>query len=175
MTDNVLQTERLNLRRFRYEDAGFVLALLNEPSFKEFIGDKGVETLDDARRYIELGPLASYEEHGWGVYVVVEKSERLPIGMCGLFKRENLPCPDLGFAFLSRYFRRGYALEASRGVICYARDALGLPLLAAIVDPENRRSIALLGRLGFGYDGRYAMPGEDKDLACYLVRPGDQA
>src|ERR1043165_499755 len=61
-----LETGRLVLRRMTREDAGFILGLLNEPSFLRHVGDKGVRTVDDARRYIAEGPLASYERFGFG-------------------------------------------------------------------------------------------------------------
>src|SRR6185503_15179765 len=65
-----LETGRLTLRRIGLGDAGFLLRLLNEPSFLLHIGDKGVRTEDDARRYIADGPLASYARLGFGLYAV---------------------------------------------------------------------------------------------------------
>lgn len=167
MTDTVLQTERLTLRRFTLDDASFVYELVNQRSFREFIGDKGVNSLDDARDYIEDGPLATFEKYGYCVYVVGRSANAVPIGMCGLFKRDNLDRPDIGFAFLERYFKHGFATESSLGVMRYAQDVLSLPALTAIVDPENARSIALVEKLGFSYERAYRMPDEDKDLCCY--------
>ena len=57
----VLETDRLVIRRLSADDAPFILELLNQPSFLRFIGDKGVRSLADAVRYLETGPLASYE------------------------------------------------------------------------------------------------------------------
>src|SRR5262245_31279200 len=94
----VLQTPRLLLRDFSSDDAEFVLRLLNEPSFLRFIGDKGVRNLDDARKYLTNGPIASYEKNGFGLYVVALQEEGTAIGMCGLIKRDGLPDPDVGFA-----------------------------------------------------------------------------
>ena len=169
MSDVVTQSERLTLRRFGLGDAAFVLELLNEPAFKEYIGDKGVQTLADAVDYIADGPLMSYADHGYGVYVVVRADDGARVGMCGLFKRANLDHPDLGFAFLERYFRHGYARESSLAVIRYAGDELALPRVAAIVDAGNVRSIALIEKLGFADGGGYRMPGEDHELR-YFVR-----
>ena len=60
--DRVLETERLTLREFTVRDAEFVLALLNEPGFLRYIGDRGVRTLDQAYAYIETRLVASYRE-----------------------------------------------------------------------------------------------------------------
>lgn len=172
MNDNVVRTERLLLRRFRTSDADFVLLLLNEPAFREYIGDKGVAHLADAVAYIEQGPMANYERYGYGALVVERLEDGERAGMCGLFRRDNLDMPDLGFAMLSRYSRLGYATEASLGVIGWARETLQLPRMAAIVDDGNQRSRRLVEKLGFDYAGRYRMPGEESDLRCYAMDLG---
>ena len=96
----VLETERLILRRLTPDDAPFILTLLNEPSFLRYIGDKNVRNLDDARNYILTGPVASYEKHGFGLYLVELRESQTPIGLCGVIRREELPAPDIGFALL---------------------------------------------------------------------------
>jgi RimJ/RimL family protein N-acetyltransferase len=117
---NVIETERLLLRKLSLDDAGFIVELLNEPSFLQFIGDKGVRSLDDARAYIQQGPMAMYEQHGFGLFLTALKEGNEPIGMCGLIKRESLPDVDIGFAFLPAFWSRGYALEAATAVMVSA-------------------------------------------------------
>ena len=107
-----LETERLLLTHLDPADAAFILELLNEPSWLRFIGDKNVHSLDDARRYIENGPMAMYAAKGFGLYRVALKETDTPIGICGLIKRDTLPEPDIGFAFLPRAWGAGYAREA---------------------------------------------------------------
>lgn len=148
----VLQTERLRLRPFTTDDAPFVLTLLNEPSFLRFIGDKNVRTLDDARQYLLNGPMASYNIHGFGILLVELKDSNIPIGMCGLIKREELPEPDIGFAFIPDYWGRGFAFEAATAVMNDARERLKLNHILAIVNPDNDASIKLLERLGMNYE-----------------------
>ena|SRR5215210_8053532 len=86
----VLETDRLILRRLTVDDSEFILGLLNEPSWLRFIGDKGVRTLDDARDYILKNLVAMYERLGFGLYLTELKNEGLPIGICGLIKRDSL-------------------------------------------------------------------------------------
>ena len=123
----VIDTPRLALREFAEQDAPFVLRLLNEPSFHEFIGDRGVRTLDDARRYLREGPMV--------------------IGMCGLVRRDTLPLPDLGFALLPAGWGSGIATEAGRAVLAHGRDALGLTEVLAITSPDYTRSMRVLAKL----------------------------
>jgi len=145
----VLETPRLALRRFTREDADFILELVNDPSWIRFIGDRGVHSLEDARRYLEAGPMRHYEKHGFGLWAVERKPDGERLGMCGLVKRDQLAHVDLGFAFLPRHRTRGYARESAKGVLAHARDALRLTRLAAITMPANDASARLLGKLGF--------------------------
>lgn len=153
----MLETKRLVLRRLTSDDAAFILELLNEPSFLRYIGDKGVRTLADAVEYIKNGPIASYERFGFGLYRVELKETAVPIGICGLLKRETLADVDVGFAFLPTYWSRGYAFEAASAVIQYGRRVLNLGRIVAITSPENDSSIRLLEKMGFSYERQLAL------------------
>jgi ribosomal-protein-alanine N-acetyltransferase len=164
-----LFTERLELREFSAADADFVLRLLNEPSFLRYIGDRGVRTSEDARRYIADGPVAGYARHGHGLLRVLRKSDGAGIGMCGVLKRDTLPDPDIGFSFLPQYWSQGYALEAARAVMAHARGVLGLERILAITTQDNESSMRLLGRLGFRSDGMITMG--DEELRLFVSEP----
>lgn len=148
----VLTTDRLVLREFTEADAPFVHALLNDPGFLRFIGDRGVRTPDDARAYIETGPRASYRAHGFGLWRVERREDGEPVGTCGLLKRDFLDAPDLGYAVLAAHTGHGYAREAARATLRHARETLGIRTLYAYVDADNDRSIRLLTDLGFRFE-----------------------
>ena len=148
----VLETDRLILREFNTDDAPFILSLLNEPSFLRYIGDKKVRNLEDARQYILNGPVATYDRHGFGLYQVELKDTHTPVGMCGLLKREELPQPDIGFAFLPDFWNQGFAYEAANAVLTDARERLKLNRILAIVNPDNDASIKLLEKLGLKFE-----------------------
>jgi RimJ/RimL family protein N-acetyltransferase len=147
----VLKTERLILRRLTLDDASFILRLVNEPAWLEFIGDKGVRTLDDARGYLLKGALQLYERMGFGPLRVELKSDGSPIGICGLIKRETLPDVDIGFAFLPEFWGMGYAFESATAVLAQGRETFGLTRILALTDPGNRNSIKLIERLGLKF------------------------
>ena len=165
----VLQTERLILRRFVPADAGFILELLNEPSFVQNIGDRGVRTVSDAERYIETGPAASYARNGFGLYLVLLKESGESVGMCGLIKRETLPGVDLGYAFLPRFWSKGYAIESVRAVLGFATNAVGLERILAIVDPNNQGSIRVLEKAGFRYKKMVRLSTDDIELRLFAI------
>ena len=148
----VLETERLSLRKLTIEDAQFILTLLNEPSFIRYIGDKQVRNVEDAEAYILNGPVASYERNGFGLYLVQLRESYTPVGMCGLLKREELPDPDIGFAFLPEFWRKGFAFETAAALLQDARARLKLQRILAITSLDNEASIKLLERIGFRFE-----------------------
>jgi RimJ/RimL family protein N-acetyltransferase len=160
----VMETARLVLRHFAPEDAPFILELVNEPGWKQFIGDRGVDSLETARNYIETVPLTSYREHGFGVYAVELKGEHTLVGLCGLLKRDTLDDVDIGFALLSRFEGRGYAREAANATLAYARDQLGLRRVVAITTEDNDRSGRLLQSCGMKFEGMIALPDKPRRL-----------
>lgn len=143
-----IQSARLTLRAFREDDASLVLALMNEPAFHRYIGDRGIRSLADASRYLRDSPMASYREHGYGLLHVSRTDTAEPIGMCGLVRRTGLPGPDIGFAMLKRHEGLGYATEAARTVIEHARKDLGITTIYGITQSDNARSIRTLRKLG---------------------------
>ena len=163
-----LETERLFVRRFSVDDAQFILTLLNEPSFIRYIGDKKVRNVEDARQYILNGPVASYERHGFGLCLVELKESHTPIGMCGLLKRDELPDPDIGFAFLPDFWNKGFALEASTAVLNDARERLRLERILAITSLDNDASIKLLERLGFRFEKLMNLSADREQVRLYL-------
>lgn len=163
----ILETERLIVLEFSIEDAPFILELVNEPSWIRFIGDRGVRSLDAARAYLSKGPIAMYERCGFGLYKVALKGDETPLGMCGLIKRDALPDVDIGFAFLPRYWGKGYALEAAAAVLAYGKSALGLGRIVAITSLDNQSSIKLLEKIGFVFERRIRLPGDGSEVNLF--------
>lgn len=166
---NIIETERLRLRRLTIDDAEFILELLNDPSFIRNIGDKRVRTEADARLYISSGPRASYERFGFGLDLVELKESGLPIGICGLLKRESLEDVEVGFAFLPKFWSKGYALESAAAVKKYGIEMLKLKRIVAIVNPDNAGSIRLLEKLGMKYERMFRLPDAETEVMLYAL------
>ncbi len=165
----VIETERLILRCLGTDDAAFIFRLVNEPSWLQYIGDKGIRTLQDAENYIRSGPVEMYGRLGFGLYLVELRDGGEPLGICGLIKREALEFVDLGFAFLPDHWRKGYAYEAAAAALSYGRNVLGLARILAIVSPDNHPSSRLLEKLGFRFERMVALGSDKEELRLYAT------
>jgi [ribosomal protein S5]-alanine N-acetyltransferase len=164
-----LETDRLVLRHMNEGDAGFILQLLNEPSFIQNIGDRNVRSLDDARAYIVNGAMASYARHGFGLYIVTCRTTGESMGMCGLIKRETLEDVDIGYAFLPKFWSKGFAVEAALAVKQFARQVIGLERIVAITDPRNLSSIRVLEKIGMKFEKMVLLEEGDIELKLFSL------
>ncbi|MDI1353660.1 MAG: GNAT family N-acetyltransferase [bacterium] len=169
----ILETERLRLRKLNSDDGSFILRLVNTEGWLKYIGNRGVATIEEAQLYLLTGPIDSYRKQGFGLYLVELKETSVPIGICGLVKRETLEHVDLGFAFLPDYVGNGYASEAARATLAYAKSQLGMKKIVAVTDLDNLRSINLLKKLGMEIEKKIRFPKEKKDLYLFSSPEGE--
>jgi RimJ/RimL family protein N-acetyltransferase len=139
-----------------------------------YIGDKGVRNRDDACQYILTGPVASYERFGFGLYRVALEESGQPIGICGVLKRDTLEHPDVGFAFLQRFWAKGYAFESAAAVMVHARETLGLERILAITSQDNTASIGLLDKLGFTFERMLEISDDEPEIKVFVSAPRPQ-
>ena len=165
----MLQTKRLQLRWLTLDDSKLMLAIWNDPAFVRNVGDRGIRTVKQAAQALSEGPLQLYQDYGFGPYRLALRDTGEAIGICGLFKRETLDDPDVGFALLPEFCGKGYASEAAKAVVEHAKHGLGLPRLTAIVSPGNAASIGLIEKLGLRFERMVRMPGESDDISLYGI------
>ena len=163
----ILETERLTLREFTTDDAEFIMKLVNSPGWLQFIGDRNIKTTDQAITYLENGPIKSYAENGFGLAMVETKDRKIPIGMCGIIKRDNLDNADIGFAFLPLFTGKGYAFEMANATLSYAVTQLKMPVIYAITVANNLRSIRLLEKIGLKFIKKINAPKDNEELLLY--------
>ncbi len=160
-----LETERVRIRALTIIDAGFMLQLMNTPSWIKNIGSRNVNDKTTASNYIANNIINSYNINGFGLFLVNLKKDNQPAGICGIVKREGLTIPDLGFAMLPNYEGKGFATEASKAVISYAEKNLGISTLAGITKQENIASIRVLEKVGMQFQEMIQLP-QNPDLFC---------
>jgi len=163
----ITESERLILREVEQADAPFMLELVNDPDWIRFIGDRKVHDLESAGEFIRTRFEKPYRENGIGLWLMVEKTTGMSIGICGLVDRPGLDDIDLGYALLPQYRGQGFASEAAKVCLQYGYERLGLSRIVAITAPQNTSSCGMLERLGFVYESRMILPGEQEELLLY--------
>lgn len=151
----MIETARLRLEEYKLMDAPFIYTLMNSEGWLKNIGDRNIQSVEDAEKYMQKNYFSLYEKYGYGPYLVTLKETGEPIGSAGLYKRDGLDHPDIGFAFLPKFWHQGYAFEAAEGVLKFAENKLNIEKIAGIVMPDNSASIRLLERLGLKEVGTY--------------------
>lgn len=149
-----IETDRLIIRKYTSEDAPFIFKLMNSEGWLKNIGNRNINSLADAEHYLLDKYMPSYDKHGFGPYLVTLKNGE-EIGSTGIYQREDLDFPDIGFAFLPEYFHKGYAFEAANAVMQYASTHLEIHKLVGFTLPNNTSSIRLLKKLGLSEIGTY--------------------
>lgn len=148
----IAETPRLRIRHLTAADSAFTCQLLNEPSYIENIADRGVRSELDALYYLAEGPIKSYQQHGYGLFLVENCECQTPMGFCGLLFRDYLQETDIGFAFLPQFWGKGYAIEAAAAVMHFGYDKLKLKRIVALTSAGNMASVKVLKRLGLQFE-----------------------
>ncbi|MFT5751777.1 MAG: ribosomal-protein-alanine N-acetyltransferase [Dokdonia sp.] len=167
MQYKTFNTERLHLRPASLEDVAFVLKLLNTPKWHQYIGDRNVKTMEDAKKYIEERMRPQLERLGFGNYTVIRKEDGMKLGCCGIYDREGLEGVDIGFSFLPEYEKKGYAYESALCLKDAAFTVFNLKKIGAITLKENTGSIKLLKKLGLQFKKMIQLGEDPKELSYY--------
>jgi RimJ/RimL family protein N-acetyltransferase len=161
---SLLETDRLQFRELTHEDALFIVELVNTAGWLKYIGDRNVKTNEQAINYLDQGPIKSYRENGFGLWLVETKEQKKPIGICGFLRRDYLDHPDIGFAFLPDYHGKGLAQESAQACLAYGRKKLKMNVIYAITLPSNQNSIKLLEKIGLTYVSPFNIPVNNEEL-----------
>lgn len=144
---NNYSTSRLHLNQLTLSDTEFILKLVNTTEWIKFIGNRNIESKEEATSYIQKlidNPVINY-------WVVKMRNQQVSIGVVTLIKRDYLNHPDIGFAFLAEYTKQGYAYEAAAAVFCdIIKDPAHTHILAVTVK-ENTSSIQLVQKFGLQF------------------------
>jgi RimJ/RimL family protein N-acetyltransferase len=105
---------------------------------------------------------------GFGLYLTELKDGSVPIGICGLIKRDTLEDVDIGFAFLLQFRAKGYAYESASAVMAYGKDVLCLKRIVAITSPNNHASSKLLEKLGLRFERLIRLSEDASEVRLYV-------
>ena len=156
-------TARLYIQPLTTADNHFIFELVNTEGWIQFIGNRNVASAMQATAYIQK--ILEMEQVTY--WVVKLKNTQQAIGIVTYIKRDYLQHPDIGFAFLPRYCKKGYAYEATNAILYQLIREHSLPHILAITLPQNKASIKLLQRLGLTFEKE--MEVENEMLHIYGV------
>ncbi|CAN5467528.1 GNAT family N-acetyltransferase [soil metagenome] len=165
-----LETTRLILEELNATDGAFMHELLNTDSWKKYIGNRNIHTAEEGSNYITNRIAPSYQTNGFGFYKVRLKENNLPIGICGLVKRDGLEDIDIGFAYLPKYEGKGYGSESSVAIMKFAKNKLNVKTLLAITVSYNLKSITLLEKLGLKFEKTIRLPNDPEELMLFVIQ-----
>lgn len=141
------KTARLFLRTLNADDSAFIFELVNTAGWIKFIGDRNINTSEDADKYIQK--IITNTDINYRV--VTLHNTKTAIGLVTFIKRNYLDHHDIGFAFLPAYSKQGYAFEATQEVLNDLLNSGEHATILASTIPENSTSIQLLKKLGFTF------------------------
>jgi RimJ/RimL family protein N-acetyltransferase len=147
----MITTERLELRRFRPEDAEAFSAYRSVPEVAQYQSWTAPFSLDEARTTVARFADGDPSRPGWFQYAIA--LDGLLIGDIGLNTFDNLMQADIGYTLAPAYQGRGYATEAVGRLLEHLFVERDLHRVSAEVDARNVASARLLERLGFQQEG----------------------
>ena len=160
--NTVIETDRLIMRRFTLADINAVYTFSTNQAVTRYTGDAGcVQTLLGAEQIITDIWLKEYDKYGYARFALVEKETMKVIGICGLKFEPELQAPDIGYRMLPEYWGRGLGSEASKAVLEYAKNQLGVSYIIGEVDIDNSASYKIIRNLGLQEQKRYKKCGQD--------------
>ncbi|WP_313806025.1 GNAT family N-acetyltransferase [Flavobacterium sp.] len=145
MNNISIDTERVFSKPLNFADASFIYELLNTEGWKRFIGDRKIDSLEDAELYIEK----ILDSKTVTYFVIIEKVSNAKIGLFTIIQRDFLKHPDIGFAFLPEFNGKGFAYETAYAFMQILSKKYNH--LSAITDLDNTNSIKLLEKLGLKF------------------------
>lgn len=147
----LLETSRLQLRRFTIEDAQAVLDFGSNEDVIKHTGDEAISSLSEAEDIINNIWLPEYDKYGYARMAVVHKKDKKVIGFAGLKYEPEWKATDIGYRFLPEYWGKGIATEACLPFIFYGFQVLKLPKIVGVAYTENPASCRVLEKLGLKY------------------------
>lgn len=163
------ETERLRLRLTNAGDAELTHRLYNTQEFLQFVGDRSLNTAEDALEYLKNRAFPQIEKLGYGNYTVILKENGEKIGSCGLYHREGVAVVDIGFAFLPQYYGRSYGYEAAKVILDAGFRDFGLQEISALTVQENLASRKLIEKLGLTFRKKVFIHNDPEELLYYLI------
>jgi RimJ/RimL family protein N-acetyltransferase len=148
-----LRTERLVMRGFREDDLDAWAAISSDPEVTRWVGQPEGLTREGAWRLMAYF-VGHWDLRGCGQWALVDRASGELVGRAGLLYPEGWPGLEVGWLVGRSHWGRGFAPEAGRAAIEWARDALGADHVISLIEDANERSQRVAEKLGMSVQGR---------------------
>jgi RimJ/RimL family protein N-acetyltransferase len=161
----VIETGRLKLRRWRGTDVAPNSAMLSDPGTARFIAADGKPVTTELAGWRNAAVMSGHWAlHGFGMFVVEEKSSGNFVGRVGPWFPPGWPGFEVGWGIASGFRRKGYAVEAARASIDWCFATFELDRIVHCIDKENTASQAVARRLGAEKGREFDLFGHPADV-----------
>ncbi|PMB50882.1 GNAT family N-acetyltransferase [Fischerella thermalis CCMEE 5205] len=167
---NLLHTDRLHLRPCQLEDLDILHELWCDADIRRFLFDDRQISREEAQSFIEAS-IASFRNHSYGIWLFFDNHSDQIAGFAGLLQFTET-APSLIFGVRPQFWGRGYATEATLGVLDHAFADLGIKYIVADVDEPNDRSIRVLEKIGMSRTKRAIV--NERPLLYYEIYAADR-
>ena len=143
----LLRTDRLFLRKFKYDDYPLLRSLLQDERVMYAYG--GAFSDAEVRAWLER-QFERYRDPGYGLHAIIRICDGMMVGQCGLTVQrwKDSDVLEAGYMLFFSEWHKGYATEAVKGCISYAYDTLGADEVSAIIRDTNLPSMNVAVRCG---------------------------
>jgi len=148
-----VQTERLVMRGFGEDDLDEWAAICSVGEVTRWLGDPDGLSREDAWRRMAYF-VGHWELRGFGQWALIERETGKLVGRTGLLQPEAWPGLEVGWLIAQEHWGRGFAPEAGRASMEWAREELGADHIISLIEDDNQRSARVAEKLGMKVEGR---------------------
>lgn len=146
-----IETERLLLRFFEAADFDSTYRLFNDQAVQKYLSPENKRTRGRLKITFEKFRLR-WEERGFGIWCVCEKTSQKMIGYCGFQYLDKTGNVEIVFAYLKEHWKKGFATEAANACLRFGFEKLKTEKIYAVIHPENTASHRVLKKIGMSFD-----------------------
>lgn len=147
--ERIIETERLYLRKFMLKDASALFNMNNNLNVLQYTGDVAFKNIKSTEDFIKN--YNHYDTYNMGRWAVCGKKQGEFLGWCGLKYHPEEDYIDVGYRFFEKHWNKGFATEATKGVLSYAFNVLRIQDIYAYVDKRNPGSMKVAEKSGLSF------------------------
>jgi RimJ/RimL family protein N-acetyltransferase len=164
----ILETDRLILRPLDLSDAVAMFAMDNNPKVHKYLWQNPTQTIEETIKTIEY-VCSQYERNNIGRFATILKETGEFIGWTGIkyiddhIENGNTNFYDYGYRLDEKFWRKGYATEASIAWLDYGFNEMNIDVMNAYTHSQNGASNHILQKVGMKFVEDYL----DKDSVLW--------